>query len=175
MLPRLYSAGVAAALIVAGMTLSTKPSPRHSPIVRSVVFLGDMSYALYCTHLLSFSFVAWIVAKLAISPVGHAWAYFGAMLATGLVIAVGTYLMFEKPTTNFLKRLIERPRLPASSAIAIGSAVPQTLGKGPAPGCRRDSAKVRSIKSGRERLSLALGAGLNQPECGELLSTLLGR
>jgi len=70
--------------------------------------------------------VAWIVAKLAISPVGHAWAYFAAMLATGLVIAAGTYLLFEKPTTNFLKRLIERPRLPASAAIAV----PQILGKG---------------------------------------------
>jgi peptidoglycan/LPS O-acetylase OafA/YrhL len=92
---------------------------------RGVVFLGDISYALYCTHLLSFSFVAWIVAKLAISPVGHAWAYFGAMLATGLVIAVGTYLMFEKPTTDFLKRLIERPRLPVNY-----SAVPQSPGKG---------------------------------------------
>jgi hypothetical protein len=27
--------------------------------------------------------------------------YFGAMLATGLVIAAGTYVIFEKPTTNF--------------------------------------------------------------------------
>ena len=104
-------------------------SPNNS-VIRGVVFLGDMSYALYLTHLLSFSLVAWIVAKLAISQVGHAWAYFGAMLATGLVIAVGTYLMFEKPTTNFLKRLIERPRLPATSAITKYSAVPQTLGKG---------------------------------------------
>jgi peptidoglycan/LPS O-acetylase OafA/YrhL len=127
--PRPYSAGIAAALIVAGLSLSSISSPKGSPLIRGVVFLGDISYALYCTHLLSFSFVAWIVAKLAISPVGHAWAYFGAMLATGLVIAVGTYLMFEKPTTNFLKRLIERPRLPATSAITKYSAVPQTLGK----------------------------------------------
>jgi exopolysaccharide production protein ExoZ len=123
--PRPYSAGIAAALIVAGLSLSSISSPKGSPLIRGVVFLGDISYALYCTHLLSFSFVAWIVAKLAISPVGHAWAYFGAMLATGLVIAVGTYLMFEKPTTNFLKRLIERPRLPVNY-----SAVPQSPGKG---------------------------------------------
>jgi exopolysaccharide production protein ExoZ len=123
--PRPYSAGIAAALIVAGMSLSSMSSPKGSLLIRGVVFLGDISYALYCTHLLSFSFVAWIVAKLAISPVGHAWAYFGAMLATGLVIAVGTYLMFEKPTTNFLKRLIERPRVPVNY-----SAVPQSPGKG---------------------------------------------
>jgi exopolysaccharide production protein ExoZ len=124
--PRPFSAGIAAALIVAALSLSSMSSPKGNPFIRTVVFLGDISYALYCTHLLSFSFVAWIVAKLAISPVGHAWAYFAAMLATGLVIAAGTYLLFEKPTTNFLKRLIERPRLPATSAIAV----PQILGKG---------------------------------------------
>jgi hypothetical protein len=33
--------------------------------------------------------------------------------------------MFEKPTTNFLKKLIERPRLPVNY-----SAVPQSPGKG---------------------------------------------
>jgi peptidoglycan/LPS O-acetylase OafA/YrhL len=81
--PRPYSAGIAAALIVAGMSLSSMSSPKGSLFVRGVLFLGDISYALYCTHLLSFSFVAWTVSKLAISPVGHAWTYFGAMLATG--------------------------------------------------------------------------------------------
>ena len=116
-LPRPYSAGIAAALIVAGMSLSSMPSPKPTPLVRAVVFLGDISYSLYCTHLLSFSLVAWIVASLALSP-GNAWTYMGAMLATGLVIATGTYLMFEKPTTNLLKKLIQRPRLPLSSVIA---------------------------------------------------------
>jgi exopolysaccharide production protein ExoZ len=128
--PRPYSAGITAALIVAGMSLSSMSSPKGSPFIRGVVFLGDISYALYCTHLLSFSFVAWIVTKLAINPVGHAWTYFGVMLATGLVIAAATYLMFEKPPTIFLKRLIERPRLPVNSANTKYSAVPQTLGKG---------------------------------------------
>jgi hypothetical protein len=54
----------------------------------------------------------------------------GAMLGTGLVIAAGTYLVFEKPTTDFLKTLIKRPRLQVNSAIAKQSAVPQALGKG---------------------------------------------
>ena len=129
-LPRQYSAGIGAALIVAGVSLSSRSSPKDTPFVRGVVFLGDMSYALYCTHLLTFSFVAWTVANLAISPVGHAWTYMGVMLATGLVIAAGTYLMFEKPTTNFLKRLIKRPRLPVNSATTKYSAVLQTFGKG---------------------------------------------
>jgi exopolysaccharide production protein ExoZ len=115
--PRPHSAGIAAALIVAAMSLSSVASPKRSLFTRGVVFLGDISYALYCTHLLSFGFVAWIVTKLAISPVGHAWAYFGAMLAMGLVVAAGTYLICEKPTTNFLKRLIERPHLPVNLAI----------------------------------------------------------
>jgi exopolysaccharide production protein ExoZ len=108
--PRLYSAGIAAALIVGAMSLSSMPSPKGNALVRGVVFLGDMSYSLYCTHLLSFSFVAWIVAQLALGPIDHAWAYMGVMLATGLVIAAGTYLLFEKPTTELLKRLLARPR-----------------------------------------------------------------
>jgi exopolysaccharide production protein ExoZ len=123
-LPRPYSAGVAAALIVAGMSLSSKPSPRYSPFVRSVVFLGDISYSLYCTHLLTFGLVAWTVTNLAISPLDHAWAYMAAMLTAGLVVAAATYLTFEKPTTNFLKKLIKRPRPPLKSANAIHSAVP---------------------------------------------------
>jgi peptidoglycan/LPS O-acetylase OafA/YrhL len=53
----------------------------------------------------------------------------GVMLVTGLVIAAGTYFMFEKPTTNFLKRLIKRPRLSVKAAITEYSTVPQTRGK----------------------------------------------
>ena len=124
-LPRPYSAGIAAALIVAGASLSSLPTPKSSPFIRGLMFLGDISYSLYCTHLLTFSFVGWIVTSLAISPVGHAWTYMGAMLATGLVVAAGTYLVFEKPATNFLKRLIARPRRPANSAIIKYTAVPK--------------------------------------------------
>ena len=121
--PRLYSSGIAAASIVAALSLSSMSSPKGS-LVRGVVFLGDISYSLYCTHLLSFSLVAWIVAGLAIGPIGHAWAYMAVMLATGLVVAAATYLMFEKPTTDFLKRLIERPRRPVSVTAGLrGAAV----------------------------------------------------
>lgn len=128
-LPRPYSAGIAAALIVAGMSLSSMSSPKGSRFIRALLFLGDMSYALYLTHLLSFSLVAWIVGKLAIDSVAHAWMYFAAMLATGLVIAAATYRMFERPTTNFLKSLIERPRLPVNSSMTKYSALPEILGK----------------------------------------------
>jgi exopolysaccharide production protein ExoZ len=117
-LPRPYSAGIAAALIVAGMSLSSMPSPKRSRSIRAAMFLGDISYSLYCTHLLSFSFLAWIVTTLAISPADHAWTYMAAMLATGLVIAAATYFMFEKPTTDLLKKLLQRPRLPVSPIIA---------------------------------------------------------
>jgi peptidoglycan/LPS O-acetylase OafA/YrhL len=119
--PRLYSSGIAAAAIVAALSLSSMSSPKGS-LVRGVVFLGDISYSLYCTHLLSFSFVAWIVAELALGPVGNAWTYMGVMLTTGLVVAAGTYLLFEKPTTDFLKTLLERPRRPVSVGIGLRAA-----------------------------------------------------
>jgi exopolysaccharide production protein ExoZ len=130
--PRPYSAGIAAALIVAGMSLSSMSSPKRGPLIWGAVFLGDISYSLYCTHLLSFSFVGWTVKSLAISPVGHAWMYMAVMLATGLVVAAGTYLMFEKPTTDFFKSLIKRSRLPVSSATTKYSTLRQTFGRRPA-------------------------------------------
>jgi peptidoglycan/LPS O-acetylase OafA/YrhL len=99
------------------MSLSSMSSPKYRPFIGGVMFLADISYALYCTHLLSFGLVALVTAKLAVSPVGHAWAYFVAMLATGLIIAAGTHLLFEKPTTSLLKRLIERPRGRVNSAV----------------------------------------------------------
>jgi hypothetical protein len=37
--------------------------------------------------------------------------------------------MFEKPTTNFLKRVIERPRPPVNWPTTQHSAVLQTLGR----------------------------------------------
>ena len=92
-----------------------------------MVFLGDMSYALYCTHLLTFSLVAWTATNLAINAVGHAWAYMGAMLTAGLVVGAATYLTFEKPTTNFVKRMIEGPRQLMGSAIANYSAVSPSI------------------------------------------------
>jgi peptidoglycan/LPS O-acetylase OafA/YrhL len=115
--PRPFGAGIAATLIVAAMSLSSMSSPKYRPFIGGVTFFADISYALYCTHLLSFSLVAWVTIKLAISPVGHAWAYFVAMLAAGLVIAAGTHFLFEKPITNFLKRRIERPDGRVKSAI----------------------------------------------------------
>src|SRR5262249_34839494 len=124
--PRPYSAGITAALIVAGMSLSSLPSPK-SRVIRGVAFLGDMSYALYLTHLLSFSLVAWIVAKLAISPAGHPLTLFAATLATGSLISAATYLMVEKPTPKFLKRWIERPRLPVTRAMPKYAALPQPV------------------------------------------------
>jgi peptidoglycan/LPS O-acetylase OafA/YrhL len=125
--PRQFSCGIAAALIVAGMSLSSMPSPKSSPLVGTVIFLGDISYALYLTHILSFALVAWIVTELAINPLDHVWPYVGAMLAGGLLIASTTHLMFEKPVTKILQKWIhDRPLMPTTSAL---TATTPTLAK----------------------------------------------
>jgi exopolysaccharide production protein ExoZ len=121
-LPRAYSCGFAAALIVAGASLSSAPRPNDGPILAGVVFLGDASYALYLTHFLSFSFVAWIVAKLAINPLDYTWGFVITMLAMPLFIAAATHLVFEKPVTKFLQgRIDHRPEVYANqlSATAV--------------------------------------------------------
>jgi len=117
-MPRQYSCGLAAALIVAATSLSSILRPVTSRILRPVVFLGDISYALYLTHTLAFAFLAWIVATFAINPLDHMWPYAGAMLATALLVAAATHLVFEKPLTQALqKRIDARPLLPVSPAL----------------------------------------------------------
>jgi exopolysaccharide production protein ExoZ len=106
-LPRPYSCGVTAALIVAGASLSSVPRPNGGPIITGVVFLGDASYAIYLTHILSFNFMSWIVAKMAINPLDHVWGFVIAMLTIPLFIAAGTHLLFEKPITKFFQKRIE--------------------------------------------------------------------
>jgi len=117
-IPRQYSCGLAAALIVAGTSLSSLPTPKSGRIIRPAIFLGDISYALYLTHMLAFAFLAWIFAGLGIKSLDHLWPYLGAMLVTALLIAAATHFMFEKPMTKSLQRWIEdRPLLPVKSAL----------------------------------------------------------
>jgi peptidoglycan/LPS O-acetylase OafA/YrhL len=112
-IPRQFSFGITAALIVAGMSLSSMSAPKSGIIIVGIAFLGDVSYALYLTHHLSFDFLAWVATALAINPFDYVWPYFCAMLVTALLIASATHLIFERPVTKFLQKEIEgRPLLP---------------------------------------------------------------
>jgi peptidoglycan/LPS O-acetylase OafA/YrhL len=117
-IPRQYSCGLTAALIVAGMSLSSIPSPKGGRIIGSIVFLGDISYALYLTHTLAFVFLAYVAAAFGVKPIDHVWPYAGAMLVTALLIAVATHLLFEKPVTKSLQKWIDgRPLLAVKSVL----------------------------------------------------------
>jgi peptidoglycan/LPS O-acetylase OafA/YrhL len=129
-IPRPYSCGIAAALIVAGMSLSVMRGPKgpkgpkgikRGSIAASAVFLGDVSYALYLTHFLSFVFIAWVAAGLALNPVDYVWPYFGVMVAMSLLVASATHFGFERPLTKLLQR-----RLDARLRPRVGSVIPQS-------------------------------------------------
>jgi len=105
-MPRPFSFGVPAALVVAGMSLSSMPRPRLPVIIATMLFLGDISYALYLTHDLSYTFIEWIADRLAINPVAHTLLYASLMGALALLVASATYLLFERPTTKFLQKRI---------------------------------------------------------------------
>jgi peptidoglycan/LPS O-acetylase OafA/YrhL len=100
------------------MSLSSIPSPKGGRIIGSIVFLGDISYALYLTHTLAFVFLAYVAAAFGVKPIDHVWPYAGAMLVTALLIAVATHLLFEKPVTKSLQKWIDgRPLLPVKSVL----------------------------------------------------------
>jgi peptidoglycan/LPS O-acetylase OafA/YrhL len=117
-IPRQYSCGLTAALIVAGMSLSSIPSPKGGRTIGGIVFLGDISYALYLTHTLAFVFLAYVAAAFGVKPIDHVWPYAGAMLVAALLIAAATHLLFEKPVTKSLQKWIDdRSLLPVKSAL----------------------------------------------------------
>ena len=112
-MPRPYSCGIAAALIVGGPALCSVPSPGPGNLVARIgVFLGDISYSLYLTHFLSFAYVAWIATQLAINPLDYVWPYVVAMLGAAVLIASVMYLCFEKPVTKFLQKQAEEQSWP---------------------------------------------------------------
>jgi exopolysaccharide production protein ExoZ len=122
-IPRQYSCGIAAALIVGGMSLSSVPKPKHALILTPILFLGDASYALYLTHTLAFALLGRLAATLSMNPLDYIWPYAGAMLVMSLLIAAATHLMFERPITLVLQRRIKDWR---TAQIGARSAAYQT-------------------------------------------------
>jgi exopolysaccharide production protein ExoZ len=118
-IPRQFSWGIAAVLIVAAVALSPIPKPTTLAI-GIVVFLGDISYALYLTHNVTLPLAGPTVTSI-VQP-ANAWLYGTAMVVICLVVAAATYLLLERPITRALQSWIGRAKT-AGEPVTI---IPQT-------------------------------------------------
>lgn len=106
-IPRQFSWGIAASFVVAAVALSEVPRPAALAI-GIIVFLGDMSYALYLTHPLTLQLVGPTVASI-VWP--HVWLYGTAMVVICLAVAAATHLLIERPITGTLRRWIDQAKV----------------------------------------------------------------
>jgi exopolysaccharide production protein ExoZ len=82
--PRQFSWGISAALIVAALALSSR-ARQDSTMTNAVVFLGNISYALYLIHNITLSLLGQAANGIIAD---HVWFYSTAMLATCLIVGL---------------------------------------------------------------------------------------
>lgn len=106
--------GLPALLTVAG-AVSLEAAGRV-PRSRASLLLGDASYSLYLTHGFVVSALVWT------APAAPVWLKASAAAVLSAAAAIACYLVFERPTTQALKRLGERLNIaPRPRAGAAGS------------------------------------------------------
>jgi exopolysaccharide production protein ExoZ len=96
--------GVPSAAIVAALVLSRDAAPPGA-VGRAFGFLGDASYSIYLTHALVFPVVGWTLPRL-IDFSAFRWAYAAIAMLCAIAGAFISYLLFEKPVTRWLQRMI---------------------------------------------------------------------
>ena len=105
---RVATYGVAGALVVTG-ALAWETSARttsQSLPQRFLGLVGDASYALYLTHLVSLGLLRSIWLKLDMGTDGWFWTllFVGVGLVTSIAMAVPAYLLLERPLTRFAQK-----------------------------------------------------------------------
>lgn len=96
---RAFSFGLPAACLVAAAALGTE-RPMRPGLARLCVLLGDVSYALYLTHLFPMRALREIWARLHLTGTIGITSYVIATLAAALLLALCVNVWFEKPATR---------------------------------------------------------------------------
>lgn len=96
---RALALGVPAAMLVMAAVLG--PEPRLPGwLSRSLVLLGDASYALYLFHPFALRTARIMLSSTAISPL----AYIAIVTVASVVLAIAVHLLFERPVMQFFRR-----------------------------------------------------------------------
>lgn len=102
---RVFALGVPAAMLV--MAAVFGPEPRlPSVVARTLVLLGDASYALYLFHPFALRTTRLMLSGMEIAP----WTYIAIATAAAVVLAVLVHVAIEKPVMGYLRRRLEEGR-----------------------------------------------------------------
>jgi exopolysaccharide production protein ExoZ len=127
-LPRQFVWGTAASFIVAGAVLSSFELNQTFP-THILKLLGDASYALYLTHVLTLTAIRLVIGHF-VDLLAHPWMWSIVMVAACQLVAVAVNLALEKPTTRALQKIIDgnfvRPSSGSEEATKV-SAVSQRV------------------------------------------------
>ncbi|NJM49759.1 MAG: acyltransferase [Sphingomonadales bacterium] len=99
-LPREIRLGIPAVLLVAAAV----SAEAYMPKIRSLMLLGDASYAVYLFHLITLSVVGKMCAVL---EFGYAQTFFACIVAS-CITGIAIHLGIEKPVTIWLQRMAFR-------------------------------------------------------------------
>jgi exopolysaccharide production protein ExoZ len=95
--------GLPAAFMIAGAGLCRTDMLSRNWLARSLILVGDASYALYLVHLMAalapYKVLGWLVP-----PASVPYLYAAALYASSIAGAIVIHLMVEKPITRFLQR-----------------------------------------------------------------------
>jgi len=108
-LPRQWSWGPVATLVVGALALSSTPRPVSGLGVQALaglVLIGDASYALYLVHYPVYELLGHALTRLALDPFLYPWTYVAAMGGLALVAAILAHFFFERPLTRHLHQKI---------------------------------------------------------------------
>lgn len=102
---RAFALGVPAAMLV--MAAVFGPEPRlPAPLARTLVLLGDASYALYLFHPFALRATRLMLSGAGIGPA----AYIAIATVAAVVLAVAVHLVFERPVMRYLRGRLEKGR-----------------------------------------------------------------
>lgn len=93
------------------------------------LWLGDISYSLYLTHLFGFRLSSWMVARLQLAdPIKGAMCNFVGSIALGIVTGAVFYNFVEQPLSRYVQKRLMATLPPKASAVVIAAeAAPQQL------------------------------------------------
>jgi exopolysaccharide production protein ExoZ len=111
---RVLVAGLSATTLVALMLMLERGG--RGTKSKSLLVLGDASYAIYLTHLFVTQAFIIAAARLGIQDPGGSALMMIAALAAVAAVGVATWFLFEKPAGRLLRRAAGRPKAKATLA-----------------------------------------------------------